>query len=82
MSSYPNRNIWRRVSAVLVALVGVYFMSSPVFGLIQGLRERDPGRKLEFTNYLPIEATVWAILFFFGLALLFGARRLWRQPAS
>ncbi len=81
-ATYPNRNIWRRVSAVFVALVALYFISSPVFSLIQGLGERDPGRKAEFTNYLPIEVTVWAILLLIGVALLFGARRLWQQSAS
>lgn len=79
MSNFSNPNIWRRVGAVLVGLLGLWLVSTPVVALIEGLRERDAGRKLEFTNYLPILGTAWLVLFLFGFALLVGAGRLWRR---
>jgi predicted Co/Zn/Cd cation transporter (cation efflux family) len=78
MSSNPQRFVWRRVSAVLVALIGVYFLSSAVGPLIDGFRSRH----IEFMHNIPIFIVFTMFLFAVGLALLFGARRLWRRPTS
>jgi succinate dehydrogenase hydrophobic anchor subunit len=76
MSTNPQRFVWRRVSAVLLALLGVYFLCGAVAPLIDGFRSRQ----FEFMHNIPHFILFSVFLLAVGLASLFGASRLWRRP--
>ncbi len=78
MGTNRHRSRWRRVSAVLLALVGLWFLASAVMPLVDGFRTRH----VEFMNNIPIFVILAAVLLAISIGLLFAARRLWRQPPS
>ena len=73
---------WRKVGAVSMGLIGVWLLSTPLLTIIERVKERSPGRKMEFDEHLLLFAFIWVVILLIGSALLFGAWKLWKGDAN